>query len=92
MTLDTALRAAVALMVAILGWWSHRTKRAIDQVHVLVNSNLDDIKSRLDAMTAERDQLQEFADDPSRDFYTPTHTRPRPGPTRSTSQFPVQPR
>jgi uncharacterized membrane-anchored protein YhcB (DUF1043 family) len=55
----STIRAAIALMVALLGVLSARHGRSLHKIHVLVNSNLDEIKRQLETMTAERDSLRD---------------------------------
>ena len=54
-----AVRAFIALVVAILGVLSARHGRSLHKIHVLVNSNLSEIKAQLETMTAERDSLRD---------------------------------
>jgi hypothetical protein len=64
MNFPDVFRAVLALMVAIVGALSARNGRKLRQVHVLVNSNLAEIKARLERMTEERDQLRADAPEP----------------------------
>ncbi len=51
------LRILTAVGVAAVGYLERRTHKKVDDVHVLVNSNLDEIKRQLAVMTAKRDVL-----------------------------------
>lgn len=48
---------AAAVASAFAGFLGLMNRRHIQEVHVLVNSNLTEIKRQLAAVTAERDQL-----------------------------------
>ena len=54
-----AVSGAIAVVVPVLVSAYMRLVSKVDAVHVLVNSQLSDIKAQLDAMTVERDEAVE---------------------------------